>query len=185
MIPKFSLLASQGRNLPLHGDGMAVRSYLYVEDVAEAFDVVLHRGVPGEIYNIGTKKERTVKEVAEEICGEFGLDPTESVEHVRDRAFNDQRYVMFGFRILSFFVLLPHNGACRYFISDDKLLALGWKERTPWKEGLKKTIDWYVLEIGMVSTAIARDDPTRSHVLPTRTRLSQVLEGWRRSLVLG
>ena len=107
MIPKFSLLASQGRNLPLHGDGMAVRSYLYVEDVAEAFDVVLHRGVPGEIYNIGTKKERTVKEVAEEICGEFGLDPTESVEHVRDRAFNDQRYVMFGFRILSFLCLTP------------------------------------------------------------------------------
>lgn len=122
MIPKFSLLASQGRNLPLHGDGLAVRSYLYVEDVADAFDTILHRGVPGEIYNIGTKRERTVKDVAEEICAAFGRDPTVSVEHVRDRAFNDQRY----------------------FISDDKLLALGWKERTPWKEGLKRTIDWYL-----------------------------------------
>lgn len=122
MIPKFSLLASQGRKLPLHGDGMAVRSYLYVEDVAEAFDTILHRGVPGEIYNIGTKKERTVREVAEEICGEFGIDPTAGIEHVRDRAFNDQRY----------------------FISDDKLLALGWKERTQWEDGLKKTIDWYL-----------------------------------------
>jgi UDP-glucose 4,6-dehydratase len=122
MIPKFSLLAAKNRKLPLHGDGMAVRSYLYVEDVAEAFDVVLHRGSVGEIYNIGTKKERTVKEVAQEICQVFGLDPVEFLEHVRDRAFNDQRY----------------------FISDDKLLSLGWMERTSWQDGLKKTIDWYV-----------------------------------------
>ena len=44
MIPKFTLLAMAGRELPLHGDGMSVRSYLYVEDVAEAFDTVLHHG---------------------------------------------------------------------------------------------------------------------------------------------
>ncbi len=128
MIPKFSLLASKQRKLPVHGDGMATRSYLYVEDVAEAFDIVLHRGVPGEVYNIGTKKERTVKDVASEICKVFGLDPEASLEHVRDRAFNDQRY----------------------YISDDKLAALGWKERTSWKEGLKKTISWYI-ENGMHS----------------------------------
>lgn len=122
MIPKFSLLASKKRKLPVHGDGMATRSYLYVEDVADAFDVVLHRGVPGEVYNIGTKKERTVKDVASEICNVFGLDPEASLEHVRDRAFNDQRY----------------------YISDEKLTALGWKEQTSWKEGLKKTIAWYM-----------------------------------------
>jgi nucleoside-diphosphate-sugar epimerase len=46
--PRFTLLASRGKDLPVHGDGMSVRSYLYVEDVAEAFDVVLHKGVLGE-----------------------------------------------------------------------------------------------------------------------------------------
>jgi len=129
---------------------MAVRSYLYVEDVAEAFDVILHRGLPGETYNIGTKKERTVKEVAQEICGKFGLDPAESVEHVRDRAFNDQRY----------------------FISDDKLQALGWKERTQWKDGLSKTIEWYLKEGGVgidLDLDLDRRAPTlprsRSHAL--------------------
>ena len=127
---------------------MAVRSYLYVEDVAEAFDVILHRGLPGETYNIGTKKERTVKEVAQEICGKFGLDPAESVEHVRDRAFNDQRY----------------------FISDDKLQALGWKERTQWKDGLSKTIEWYLKEGGVgIDLDLDRRAPTlprsRSHAL--------------------
>ena len=122
MIPKFSLLASQNRRLPIHGDGMATRSYLYVDDVAEAFDVVLHRGVPGEVYNIGTKKERTVREVASEICRVFGLDPDQYLEFVRDRAFNDQRY----------------------YISDEKLTALGWEEKTSWEEGLRKTIEWYL-----------------------------------------
>ena len=66
-------------------------SYLYVEDVAEAFDVILHRGKVGEIYNIGTQKERTVNEVAADIAKIFQL-PTEKITHVRDRAFNDQRY---------------------------------------------------------------------------------------------
>ena len=150
MIPKFCLLASRGKTLPLHGDGMAVRSYLYVDDVAEAFDVVLHHGVPGNVYNIGTKIERTVKQVAEEICVRFGLDPNESVEHVRDRAFNDQRY----------------------FISDDKLLALGWRERTSWDEGLKKTMDWY-MNMGGDAAYWDNGDLTealRAHPLPVSAR---------------
>lgn len=48
LIPKFTLLASRGKDLPIHGDGSSVRSYLYVEDVAAAFDCVLHKGVTGE-----------------------------------------------------------------------------------------------------------------------------------------
>jgi len=121
MIPKFTLLAMAGRELPLHGDGMSVRSYLYVEDVAEAFDTVLHHGKIGEVYNIGTKKERTVLDVARDISAHFGRADDGQINHVRDRAFNDRRY----------------------YICDKKLLALGWKERTTWEEGLKKTIEWY------------------------------------------
>lgn len=69
--------------------GIATRSYLYVEDVAEAFACVLHKGVIGEVYNIGTQKERTVLDVASDIAEHFKL-PKEKIIHVRDRAFNDR-----------------------------------------------------------------------------------------------
>ncbi|GLC33613.1 Rhm1p [Pleodorina starrii] len=121
LIPKFTLLAARGKELPLHGDGSSVRSYLYVEDVAEAFDCVLHKGVTGETYNIGTDRERSVLEVARDIARMFNL-PEDKVVFVKDRAFNDRRY----------------------YIGSAKLAALGWKERTTWEEGLKKTVDWYV-----------------------------------------
>ncbi|KQK07079.1 trifunctional UDP-glucose 4,6-dehydratase/UDP-4-keto-6-deoxy-D-glucose 3,5-epimerase/UDP-4-keto-L-rhamnose-reductase RHM2 [Brachypodium distachyon] len=122
LVPKFILLAMRGGPLPVHGDGSHVRSYLYCEDVAEAFDVVLHRGEVGSVYNIGTTRERRVVDVARHICGLFGLNPGEAIRTVSDRPFNDHRY----------------------FIDDQKLKALGWSERTSWEEGIKKTADWYV-----------------------------------------
>lgn len=120
LIPKFILRASRGEELPVHGDGLAVRSYLYVEDVAAAFDTVLHKGVVGEVYNIGTTKERTVLDVASDIGKAFGIK-TDKIMHVKDRAFNDRRY----------------------FIDDVKLAQLGWKEEVQWEDGLQRTIDWY------------------------------------------
>eukprot|EP01023_Acetabularia_acetabulum_P021898 TRINITY_DN21636_c0_g1_i1.p1 TRINITY_DN21636_c0_g1~~TRINITY_DN21636_c0_g1_i1.p1 ORF type:complete len:360 (-),score=79.21 TRINITY_DN21636_c0_g1_i1:967-2046(-) len=121
MIPKFTLLASQGRDLPVHGDGGSVRSYLFVEDVADAFYAILHKGKLGEVYNIGTDKERSVLDVAQDICKLFNLEQKKIV-NVRDRAFNDRRY----------------------FIGCEKLAALGWVEKTPWEVGLQKTVDWYL-----------------------------------------
>uniref|UniRef100_A0A6P3YZ77 UDP-glucose 4,6-dehydratase n=1 Tax=Ziziphus jujuba TaxID=326968 RepID=A0A6P3YZ77_ZIZJJ len=121
LIPKFILLAMKGEKLPIHGNGSNVRSYLYCEDVAEAFDVILHKGVIGHVYNIGTKKERRVLDVAEDICKLFGLDTKEVIDFVQDRPFNDQRY----------------------FLDDQKLKKLGWDERTPWHEGLRMTMEWY------------------------------------------
>lgn len=121
LIPKFTLLAARGKDLPIHGDGGAVRSYLYVEDVAEAFDIVLHKGATGEVYNIGTEAERTVVDVARDIAHAFNL-PSSKVVHVKDRMFNDRRY----------------------YIGSSKLGSLGWRERTTWEEGLRKTISWYM-----------------------------------------
>lgn len=120
-IPKFILRAARGEKLPIHGDGMCTRSYLYVEDVAEAYDVILHRGHIGSIYNIGTQHEKTVMDVAKDILKHFHLTE-DRLEHVTDRAFNDRRY----------------------FICDQKLTALGWRQRTTWEEGLKKTAEWYL-----------------------------------------
>uniref|UniRef100_M1AA70 UDP-glucose 4,6-dehydratase n=1 Tax=Solanum tuberosum TaxID=4113 RepID=M1AA70_SOLTU len=122
LIPKFILLSLQGKPLPIQGDGSNVRSYLYCEDVAEAFEVVLHRGDVGHVYNIGTKKERRVIDVAKDISNLFNRDPDASIQFVENRPFNDQRY----------------------FLDDQKLKNLGWSQKTTWEEGLKKTMDWYV-----------------------------------------
>jgi UDP-glucose 4,6-dehydratase len=121
LIPKFILLAMRGKALPIHGDGSNVRSYLYCEDVAEAFEVVLHKGEVGHVYNIGTKKERRVIDVAKDICNLFNMDTDKSIEFVENRPFNDQRY----------------------FLDDEKLKNLGWSARTTWEEGLRKTMEWY------------------------------------------
>ncbi|CAH8381224.1 unnamed protein product [Eruca vesicaria subsp. sativa] len=121
LIPKFILLAMRGEVLPIHGDGSNVRSYLYCEDVAEAFEVILHKGEVGHVYNIGTKKERRVNDVARDVCKLFNVDPEASIKFVENRPFNDQRY----------------------FLDDEKLKILGWEERTTWEEGLKKTMEWY------------------------------------------
>ncbi|CAL9151536.1 unnamed protein product [Musa hybrid cultivar] len=121
LIPKFILLAMRGHPLPIHGDGSNVRSYLYCEDVAEAFEVVLHRGEVGHVYNIGTKKERRVIDVAKDVCKLFSLEADRVIEFVENRPFNDQRY----------------------FLDDQKLKNIGWSERTTWEEGLKKTMEWY------------------------------------------
>ncbi|WJZ85494.1 hypothetical protein VitviT2T_005026 [Vitis vinifera] len=126
LIPKFILLAMKGEQLPIHGDGSNVRSYLYCEDVAEAFEVVLHKGVIGHVYNIGTKKERSVLDVAEDICKLFRLDSKQAINFVHDRPFNDKRY----------------------FLDDQKLKKLGWEERTPWEEGLRRTMEWYTKNPG-------------------------------------
>ncbi|KAK2661174.1 hypothetical protein Ddye_007707 [Dipteronia dyeriana] len=121
LIPKFILLAMKGEKLPIHGNGSNVRSYLYCEDVAEAFDVILHKGVIGHVYNIGTQKERSVLDVAADVCNLFRLNSEETIHYVQDRPFNDQRY----------------------FLDDQKLKKLGWQEKTTWDEGLRKTMDWY------------------------------------------
>jgi dTDP-D-glucose 4,6-dehydratase len=90
LIPKMTLLASRGLELPVHGNGAAVRSYLHVRDVARAFDTVLHKGIVGEVYNIGTQKERSVLEVIQAIAKHMKVDVSK-IKHVEDRAFNDQR----------------------------------------------------------------------------------------------
>ncbi|CAN6443599.1 unnamed protein product [Victoria cruziana] len=122
LIPKFILLAMARKQLPIHGDGSNVRSYLYCEDVAEAFEVILHKGEVGHVYNVGTKKERRVVDVAKDICRMLSFDPEKAIRLVENRPFNDKRY----------------------FVDDKKLKNLGWSVRTSWEEGLRKTIEWYI-----------------------------------------
>ncbi|CAK9153188.1 unnamed protein product [Ilex paraguariensis] len=148
LIPKLILLAMKGENLPIHGDGSNLRSCLYSEDVAEAFDVVLHRGVIGHVYNIGTKKERRVLDIARDICKLFDLNPDQVIQFVND----------------------SHSSDKRQFLDDQKLKKLGWEERTSWEEGLKMTIEWYTKNPdwwGDVAVALQPHLPRISTILPS------------------
>lgn len=120
-IPKFIMLARNGLQIPLHGDGQATRSYMHVHDAASAFDTILHKGAEKGVYNIGAHEERTVLSVAEDIGMSLGLDISKTITYVPDRKFNDRRY----------------------FIDCSKLLALGWTQKVSWEDGLKETIEWY------------------------------------------
>lgn len=121
--PAFAMSLLRGEKVKVHGKGLTSRSFLHVMDKCRALETILFKGVIGETYNIGTDRELTVLEVADElrkrICPEKKLD--EIVEYVNDRPYNDSRYK----------------------ISSDKLRALGWKEEVDFEKGVDELVTWY------------------------------------------
>lgn len=120
-IPKAIIRALHDKPIPIYGEGNQVRDWLYVEDFAEALDIVISKGSKGEVYNMPGFNERRNIEVVRTIL-KLMNKPLSLIKHVEDRPGHDRRYAMRG----------------------DKILALGWRPKTPWIEGLKKTIKWYV-----------------------------------------
>lgn len=108
LIPKFEQFILNNKKMPIHGNGKTKRNFVHVYDVARAVEIILEKGVVGEIYNIGTDNEYTVLEIAERLLKKH--KPNENindwVEFVEDRPFNDYRYA----------------------INSDKLKELGWSE---------------------------------------------------------
>lgn len=123
LIPKFTNQLMKDMPLTIHGDGSNTRNFLYVHDVATAFDVILHKGTPGHVYNIGGKNEIPNIGVARELLKVFGREDEEEkwIKFVPDRRFNDLRYT----------------------INSSKLHELGWQEAMSWEDGLKTTVEWY------------------------------------------
>jgi dTDP-glucose 4,6-dehydratase len=120
LIPLSILNAIHGDALPVYGDGLQVRNWLYVEDFARAIGVVLADGAPGETYNAGGPDEVANLDVVRRIVALTGADPG-LVEHVTDRPGHDRRYSL----------------------GSDKLRALGWDARVGFAEGLERTVAWY------------------------------------------
>jgi dTDP-glucose 4,6-dehydratase len=89
VIPKFIMRCSRGEPCCVHGDGRARRSFIYVKDVAEAFDLIMHKGKTGNIYNIGSHDCISVQDIADKVCGSFGEKG--NIELVPDRLYNDCR----------------------------------------------------------------------------------------------
>ncbi len=122
LIPFFISKLLKNEKVPVYGDGLNVRDWLYVYDHCEAIDVVLHKGKVGEIYNIGGHNEKTNLEITKLILSAMGKDEN-SIEYVEDRLGHDKRYA----------------------ISNDKITTeLNWTPSLTFEEGIKLTIDWYL-----------------------------------------
>ena len=121
LIPLMIANAINGKPLPVYGQGVNVRDWLYVIDHCSAIDLIIHKGTVGEVYNIGGHNEKTNLEVVKTILKELGKDES-LITFVTDRAGHDMRYAIDPTKI--------HN-------------ELGWLPQTKFDDGIKKTIKWY------------------------------------------
>jgi dTDP-glucose 4,6-dehydratase len=120
LIPLMILNAMAGDRLPVYGDGMQVRNWLFVEDFGRAIGHVLEHGVAGEAYNVGGPDECPNIEVVRRILELCGRDES-LIDHVSDRPGHDRRYSL----------------------GSEKVRALGWEARERFDAGLERTVAWY------------------------------------------
>jgi dTDP-glucose 4,6-dehydratase len=120
LIPLMILNALAGDRLPVYGDGLNVRNWLFVEDFARAIAHVLEHGVPGEVYNAGGPDEETNLVVVQRIIALCGADAS-LIEYVNDRPGHDRRYSL----------------------ASTKLEALGWRAQMRFEAGIERTVAWY------------------------------------------
>ncbi len=121
VVPLFTTNALEDKPLPVYGDGRQMRDYMWVMDHCEAIDLVLHRGEPGQVYNVGTGEEIENLEMVEIILDTLGK-PRSLVQFVEDRPGHDRRYAM----------------------DISKMRALGWAPRYSPREAVAKAVRWYV-----------------------------------------
>lgn len=122
LIPFFISQLLKGEKVPVYGDGLNVRDWLYVYDHCAAIDVVLHKGRVGEVYNIGGHNEKTNLEITKIILAAMGKDES-SIKYVEDRLGHDKRYAIDNAKIQTEF---------------------GWGPSLTFEEGIKLTVDWYL-----------------------------------------
>lgn len=122
LIPLMISRALADQALPVYGDGLNIRDWLYVEDHCSAIDLVIHKGVNGEVYNIGGNNERTNVHIVKTILAELGK-PETLITYVQDRPGHDRRYGIDPTKITR---------------------ELGWKPKHTFETGIKETIQWYL-----------------------------------------
>ena len=122
LIPLMIINALHDKPLPVYGDGLTVRDWLYVEDHCRAIDLILQKGRVGEVYNVGGHNEMKNIDIVKLICKALGK-PESLIHHVTDRKGHDRRYAIDPTKI--------HE-------------ELGWLPETKFADGIKKTIQWYL-----------------------------------------
>ncbi len=130
LIPVIIRKALQGENIPIYGDGKNIRDWLYVIDHCKGIDLVYHKGLNGETYNIGGRNEKTNLEIVHHICSildekqpKKDRSYKEQITFVKDRAGHDRRYAIDATKIEN---------------------ELGWKAEENFESGIEKTIEWYL-----------------------------------------
>jgi dTDP-glucose 4,6-dehydratase len=134
LIPTIIRKAIGGQPIPIYGDGMNVRDWLYVLDHCKGIDLVFHSGKSGDTYNIGGRNERTNNQIVSSICEildksnplKNGKSYKEQITYVKDRAGHDKRYAIDASKIEK---------------------ELGWKAEENFESGIKKTVAWYLKEL--------------------------------------
>ncbi|MDD6120032.1 MAG: dTDP-glucose 4,6-dehydratase [Selenomonadaceae bacterium] len=122
LIPLMIINALDDKPLPVYGDGLNVRDWLYVEDHCHAIDLIMRKGKVGEVYNVGGHNERANIDVVKTILKQLGK-PESLIEHVTDRKGHDRRYAIDPTKI--------HE-------------ELGWEPETKFEDGIRKTVQWYL-----------------------------------------
>lgn len=120
LIPLFITNLLEGKKVPLYGAGNQEREWIFTEDHCRAIDLLMEKGEPGEVYNIGTGYRQKNIEITRLILKELGFDESQ-IEYVKDRPGHDFRYAL----------------------NSDKLRALDWIPSRSFDEGLRRTISWY------------------------------------------
>ena len=123
LIPFFVFKLLKGETVPVYGDGLNIRDWIHVLDHAKALDLMLHKGNPGEIYNVGADNERSNLELTKMILHLMGKGE-DMIEYVTDRPGHDRRYA----------------------INATKIKSLGWKpdySQEKFEQGLTETVKWY------------------------------------------
>ena len=121
LIPLMITNAIDDKRLPVYGDGLNVRDWLYVEDCCRAIDAVLHSGRSGEVYNIGSRAEKTNLEIVHTLLALLGK-PQSLIKFVTDRPGHDRRYATDPGKIEN---------------------DLGWRPQESFESGIEKTVRWY------------------------------------------
>lgn len=122
LIPLMIINALADKKLPVYGDGLNVRDWLFVGDHCSAIDCILQKGKVGEVYNVGGHNERTNLAVVKAILAQLGKGE-ELIEYVADRKGHDRRYAIDPGKIRE---------------------ELGWEPKTKFEDGIRETVDWYL-----------------------------------------
>lgn len=135
LIPLMINNCLKGKELPVYGDGMQVRDWLHVSDHCSAIDTVLHKGVNGEVYNIGGNNEKANIEIVRLIIETLGKSE-DLIKYVKDRPGHDRRYAIDNTKITT---------------------QLGWSPSYTFEQGMKETIEWYLNNTEWIENIVSGD----------------------------
>lgn len=135
LIPLMINNCMENKELPVYGDGQQVRDWLHVADHCSALDTVLHRGLPGEVYNVGGNCEKTNLEIVRLIIGMLGKSE-DLIRYVKDRPGHDRRYAIDSSKIK---------------------LHLGWEPGYTFEAGMEETIQWYLANKDWMNRIVSGD----------------------------